>query len=81
MSGHGSLELGAKPSELPRNPAERVDEESAETLKSLVKDLEDAVCRAAVVGQMNADESSSINALLEPDELLPADILTPGRPL
>jgi GTP-binding protein EngB required for normal cell division len=51
-----------------------VDEDTAEMLAVIIKDLESRVCRIAFVGQMNAGKSSLINVLVEQAELLPADI-------
>jgi GTP-binding protein EngB required for normal cell division len=57
-----------------RKLAPLVDKETAETLRSIVEDLESSVCRIAIAGQMNAGKSSLINVLVEQAELLPADI-------
>jgi GTP-binding protein EngB required for normal cell division len=51
-----------------------VDTETAESLRTLVGEMEGHVCRIAIAGQMNAGKSSLINVLVEQSELLPADI-------
>jgi hypothetical protein len=60
--------------EAARKLAPLVDSETAEALRSIVEDLENSICRIAIVGQMKAGKSSLINVLVGQGELLPADI-------